>query len=786
MAFDGTPQILSDWELRLADRIAYWREWLEDARALGDEPIATVDFEGRSTVDLIKRGGWLYSKHESTEALCLAYLLPNREATLENVGLWHMAHEHLLIAESEPPEDLFAFILAGGCVEAHNAFFERCMWRHVMVARYGWPDVPHLQWRCSAAKASAASLPRALEDACDALDLPVKKDMVGNRIMRKLMKPKKPTKAERAKLKAEGLDPDTTILWHEDEDDIVYNWLYCKRDVLAEHALSRAVPNLSSSELLVWQLDQKMNERGAKFDLAFARAALDMAAKWRAKLNAELEIITRPEPSADEENPVGILSATKRQAVKAWLLDYEQIDLPDTAADTLDWILSAAKADKLDISSRARRIIDIMKQVNRTSTKKYESMLQRADVDWRIRDLLMYHGASTGRWAGKGVQVHNFPKGKLKDMDEAVMDIMTGDVDWVEAMYGDVMETLSWALRGAIIPEDGRYMMVADYAAIEARCVLWLSASIEALNVFRRGEDIYCDMASGIYGYKVTKKEHPDERQFGKQAILGLGYGMGYITFLLTCRRYDIHFSREQVERIMGKKRLAEVEAWVLNQLFPSDDADKSERRLASKTRRRLVDAREDPRMILHELALMKHTVEVYRKRYPQVKQMWKDQEAAAIAAVQSPGQRVSCGKVTWFVRGRFLHCELPSGRLLSYCDPVVKPHKTSWGELRPHLSYMSVNAVTKRWERTGTYGGKIVENITQAVARDAMADAMVLADQDDTYMVVLSVHDELVAEVDNNKGSTDDFERLMSSIGPWADGCPITAEAKPMKRYRK
>ncbi len=709
----------------------------------------------------------------------MAYKLP----WYEEPRLWHMAHPQHRISVSPPPQDLFDYVASGGLVEAHNAFFERMIWMHVMVARYGWPEMPHLQWRCSAAKASAASLPRKLEDACLAMRLTVLKDAEGNRLMKKMMKPRKPLKEERRAWRAEhGKEPMPT-LWHETEEQIYRNWEYCKQDVRAEEALSEAVPDLSPYELRVWQVDQAINERGLRFDLELAKSALHIATKWKARLNSELEVMT------------GIESATKRQAVRSWLLDNEGLDLPDTTADTVQWHMSTD-----DLSGRARRVCEILVEVNRTSTRKYQTMLDKADPDdWRVRDLLMYHGSHTGRWAGKGVQVHNFPARNLivTDFDDAAECIKARQVDWCIALYGfDVMKLLSHSLRGAIIASIGKDLMVADYSAVEARCVLWLAGALPALEVFRGGGDIYCDMASGIYGYKVLKAVHKAERQFGKQAILGLGYGMGFLTFLLTCRKYGIRFSLDDVLRIMGRERLDKYGAWVRNYMcldkapvgMTEEEARKyaNKKRQAAKARRRLRDAREDAAEIVHELALMKYTVDMYRSRYTEVKALWKDQEAAAIKAVMREPLVVECGHVSWFVSDGWLNCELPSGRLMKYRDPEIKRVRTSWGELRPALRYMSVNGTTRKWVRTATYGGKIVENITQAVARDLLADALLRIDESGTYEPNIGVHDEELAEVDKNKGSRTEFEELMSFVPEWADGCPVAAEAERYERYRK
>lgn len=776
MPFDLT--FGTDWLARLAPAVERWRAYLSSS----GPQLATIDFETRSACD-IKLGAYVYSRHDTTEALCLAYLLPG----MDEPALWHRAHHALLIDESDAPEELFAFVLAGGLVEAHNAFFERCVWTNVMEAQHGWPAVPPDRWRCSAAKASAMSLPRDLDGAAQAMGLDVQKDKVGRATMLRVSKPRS----------VKGTDGVKRMEFREDEADLVTTWEYCRQDVRTEHALSMALPELSEEELRVWQMDQHMNWRGARFDVAMARSALELADRFRKRLNASLEELT------------GIPSATRRQAVKDWLLEHEGLDLPDTAGETLEWYL-----ENVPLSDRARVVLRIVMDVNRTSTRKYAAALDRADDDGVVRDLLMYHGAGTGRWSGKGVQVHNFPARDLivKDFDEAAALITEGDLDWCVAMYGDVMRLLSHSLRGMVVARLGRDLMTADYAAIEARCVLWEADATKALELFLTGGDIYCDMATGIYGFQVVKGVHKDERQFGKQAVLGLGYGMGFVTFLLTCRKYGIRFTREQVAGILGADRLLELEGWVRSYLCldapPSQMTPEQARRYSAKrrqaavVRRRLEEAREDVGAIVHELALMKHTTDVYRSRYPEVKEMWGKQEAAAIQAVQrraTASDPVTCGKVRWYLSaerrcadgfvvpaGKWLHCELPSGRLMSYCDPEVKATKTSWGEVRPGLRYMSVDGVTRKWVRTSTYGGKIVENITQAVARDIMANAMMLAYEGGTYDTIMSVHDELVCEVDKDRGSLREFEELMSSVPHWAAGCPIAAEAERYERYRK
>lgn len=778
MPLDG---IGHDWELMLGELIDRAKAYIEE------HPFehATIDFETRSVVDLLKHGAWVYSEDDSTEVMCLAYQLPWQHEP----DLFHKAWPENGVVQSDLPLNLFAWIIAGGLIEAHNAFFERAIWENNCVPRLGWPMIAPTQWRCSASRASMCALPRDLDGATRAVGLSIEKDMEGNRIMKKLSKPRKLLKAERAAYREQGIDPNDIIAWHTDPDDIERMHSYCKDDVRAEHLLSQAIPQLPPDELKLWQIDQKLNVRGVLIDLELCRVALELADRIRDKMNAELSDLTG-----------GVVErASQRERVKDFLRKEFDVDLSDTTADTLDFYM-----ERVELEEDAFRIIQIVREVNKTSTSKYAKMIACAAKDGRAHDILMYHGAGTGRWAGKGIQVQNLPKGDLWNIDLAVEHIIEADLDWIEMVWGEPMAALAGALRGALIPSEGRDFMVADYSAIEARCVLWLAEARDALEVFYTGGDIYCDMASTIYGYPVNKKDHKKERQFGKQAILGLGYGMGYLKFFLTCRGYKITFSKEDVLRIMGQETYAKYLTKIKRSLclIKGEEYTKKDLAAARKIVRQLEEEREDPRAVIHELALMKYTVELYRSRYAAVKQMWKDQESAAIRAVLEKATKdrpIVCGKVKWYLSeeieidawdttpfGKWLLCELPSGRTLFYCDPSVKPTKTSWGETRMGLRYMSVDSQTKKWVRTGTYGGKIVENITQAVARDVMAHAMIQCDEEGVYDLVMTVHDEMVTEVDEGEGSVVDFERLMGDKPEWAEGCPITAEAERMPRYRK
>ena len=682
------------------------------------------------------------------------------------------------------PQELFDWIAKGGLVEAHNAFFERMIWKNVMVARHGWPEVPHKQWRCSAAKASTFSLPRALGAAGAAMGLSVQKDDVGRKLMLKMCKPRKPRKAEvlahnaeidrlRGELAIAGenyrpvlqeqLDALINKIWyHEEEADFWRLGEYCETDVDSEHNLSLSLRDLPPFELRLWQMDQAMNERGVYCDVDMAATALRIAERECAKLNDELNDFT------DGEVPKG----SSRAKLVDWV-NRQDVPLPNTQAGTLDEFM--AMTDE-KVPPLVKRALYICKHVNKTSTAKYAHMLQAAASDSTLKDMMMYHGANTGRWAGKGVQPHNFPRGNIKDMEVACEVIKTGDMDLIHALYGeDVMELLSGALRGALTAPPGKDLLVADYSSIEARVVFWLAGCERALEIFHKGMCIYMDMATDIYGYPVTdKKKQFMERQMGKQAILGLGFQMGFLTFLFTCHKYDIKFTVEQVKDIV-KSDWSEMRKKVLEYF-------KGDKRRAKRLEEEdlLLDD------IMHELILMQFIVDRYRSRYSEVADFWRDLNNAAIEATENRGRVTKVGLIEFKRTGRFLHMKLPSGRLLSYNQPRVAKKKTPWGSDGKVLKFMGVDPYTKKWCLQETYGGMLCENAVQATARDLMADAMLRAEDTGIYEVNMSVHDELVTIVDEDKGDVKEFEDLMSESPRWAEGCPVAAEGWRGKRYRK
>lgn len=648
-----------------------------------------IDFETRSKID-IKMGPWRYSADKSTSILCMAYKIGDGVTKIWRPG--------------DPMPDFVKHKLWEILeVRAHNAMFEKAVWRNILVKRYGWPDIPNDNWKCSAAKCASHSLPRDLDRACIVMDTAVKKDTEGKRVMMKLSKPRKATK-------------HNSKLWHEPEDvpeDFKALYQYCITDVDAEACLDEKVRDLSDKEAEVWQLDQDINSWGVYLDKPAVTGAIKIIAEYEERCRPRLEELSG-----------GAFQTTNQLlAIKEWMgekgFPTEKLD-----KDAVDELLSIE-----DLPDDVREVLHIRQSLAKTSTKKLLAMLGAVCADGRVKDLLMYWGASTGRWAGKNIQIQNFPRQKVEDLETKMRHLRRGDLDLILMLYGDPMMLISSCLRGMIIAQPGNRLYVADYAAIEARGVCWLAGQESTLRLFREGKDVYRKMASSVYSIRIDdvdggEKDGP-QRQLGKQAVLGCGYQMGAPKFQLTCQKYKMAV----------------------------------------------------------DLPLAEKAVKAYRETNDQVVQMWWNQERAAKEAIRTR-KVVQCGYIKWAVIRGFLYCRLPSGRCLAYPSPKLEMGKTPWGEDREQISYMGVND-KNQWVRIRSYGGKLVENITQAVCRDIMAEAM-LRLQKAGYHVLFTVHDEIVSETAEDFGSEEEFLKILTEVPAWAKGFPIKAEGWTGFRYRK
>lgn len=604
-----------------------------------------------------------------------------------------------------------------------------------MGPRYGWPEPALEQWHCTAAMAAAMALPRKLEDAARLTGCSFQKDMEGHRLMLRMAKPHS---AEEIQCLRCGTDPGqpapegclcggdpgwrTRFIWKDDLESIKRGTEYCIRDVETERELLTKLPGLSPSERDVWLLDQRINDRGITVDLEAARNAKKIVDEHYGKLNAELCELTGG----------AVTSATQVAKLIAWLKEQ------DVELSTQDDELGKEEVDRLlgrdNLPSACRRALEIRREAAKTSTSKLDAYIARTSSDGRLRESLLFLGATrTGRWAGRGAQLQNLPSRSLihKDQVEAALEMIkagwTGEE--MRPWIGSPLGAISACLRPMLMAAPGCELIAADYNAIEARGAAWLAGAARMLGIFQRGEDPYRDMAAQIYGRPAESfSKTSRERQLGKIAVLGLGYQMGTDRFKRTCEKEGVAIALDEAEKI--KK--------------------------------------------------------IYRQTNPEIVQLWRTLEAAAIKAVQDPERWVNVAneRIGFLKEDDRLYLRLPSGRFLIYANPRYEEVDTALGR-RWGLTFDGVSSTTHRWERQHLYGGKLTENAVQAICRDLLAAALLRLDGVD-YHIVLHVHDEIVAEVLEGTCALGEFERLMAETPEWANGFPIKAEGWRAKRFGK
>lgn len=722
----------------------------------------TLDFETRSEAPLKTWGAYKYSLHHSTRATCLAFKLHKKPQLyflpFEIVNSpWDTLPKSFKNLWTSLIEDRYQF-------SAHNAFFETCIYKNILVKRNGWPDIPFELFRCTAAKAAACALPRNLEGAGAAMSLRVQKDKRGYAAMMATCKPTRAWEAWNRKFEKGKADRwlEPTKFREPNNDPEVFKVLYhyCKIDVITEELLDDALPDLNKEEMNFWFLNQKLNWRGLRIDYNLINKIIQIMDKESKKKLKELDSLT-----------MGLV--TKPGARKSILefLALEGIELPDLRANTVK-----EKLNDETISEDMKRLLEIRQALSKTSTRKFKGMIDRASFDKnqlnaKVRDITLYHGASTGRETGTGIQPHNYPRPLIKqnEIDYVIQlleklkisnqDDVSSFVEWIEFFYGNSSMVFSSLLRSMIIPGEGKELFVADFSKIEVAVLWWLCDNKPGLEVLHKKLDPYIYMAA-----KNAKKFYGeidpegDERQLGKAQILGCGFGMGFKKFRDTARdSYNLKLTIKE----------------------------------------------------------SKEAVKNYREQNPNVPEFWRNAELAAIAAIEAPGKSFTTCKCSFIVEKDFLWIELPSGRKLAYKSPRItwrvrqyevlesvldkfgEPLFDSEGnevttlkkvtsEPLKTIEFMAVNSRTKKWGPEITWGGTLVENIVQAVARDIMMNASYNLEKAH-YMFLLSVHDEGITEKEIGKGNLKEFIKIMTKMPPWADRyLPLDAKGWVGRRYKK
>lgn len=688
------------------------------------------DFETRSTLDLKAVGLDNYAKHPSTDVWVFCYAFDDEE-----VKTW---------LPGDPVQKPLADCIAdGGLFYAHNAAFEFAIWQNILVPRYGFPSLDIRQMRCTMAMAYAMSLPGSLEKAAAAVGIKQQKDLHGQRTMLQMCQPRR-------------IDGDN-IIWWDDLDRRLAIYNYCAQDVRVERELEKRLLPLSADEQKLWLLDQKINNRGVYIDLSAIDGALKIVESEQQRLDAELNRTTR-----------GYVSACTNVNQ---LTDYIRLHGVETKG--------VAKADitellESELPPPVRQALILRQEGGKSSTAKFKAMREAASADGRVRGTMQYHGAGPGRWAGRRIQPHNMPRPTMgfESIELMFPYIEKADPRAISVLFGPPMQRLADAVRSFIRAAPGNVLMAGDYTAVEAIGLPWLAGDEDALNEFRlfqakKGDEPYCIMASDIFRKPINKKKNPDERQIGKVTILQLGYEGGIGAWITASRGYGIKL--EMLLPVLDTANGEELDKaeWSADRFYKQGGDKKI------------------PKNVAMACDVIKQRFRV--KREP-TRRYWRDLENAVVGAVEVPGRVTTVGKgnaqVKYRVKGSFLWCQLPSGRVICYPYPRLKEVETPWGEKKPSIRYKT-NDINGKWIEVETYGGKIAQNNTEAICRDLLAGALTRLEAAG-YPPVFHVHDEAVSEVNERFGSLDEMLALMKPTEKWAKGLPIAVEGWRGVRFRK
>lgn len=581
-----------------------------------------------------------------------------------------------------------------------------------------------------------------------------------------------------------------------DPDEHPEKWLgfvqYAGGDIVTMREVHRKIPmwNYKGKQVDLWHADMRINNRGFAIDRGLAEGAVRMAERVQARLAKQAQV------ASDD----AVMSATQRDVLKDYL-ESLGVDLPDLRADTLE-----RRMDDPDLPAAAKELIGIRLAASMNSVAKYKTMLKGMSSDSRMRGTQQFRGAGrTGRWAHRLVQPGNLPRPQFGHelIEYGIGCIKADDLEGLDLVFPSPMTLMSSAIRGAIVAMSGKKLCVADLSNIEGRTAAWLAGEEWKLQAFRdfdegTGHDLY------ILAYAKSFNVAPDdvpkkgpERQIGKVEELMFQYGGGVGAWITGAATYGIDLDQmtEQVWDSLPKwaKDEAEQFMWWLY--------EKADEQYA-KTREKLIAKHEglghealnielDEAVIKRDAAKLKarHGLpertfiacdaikRLWRRAHPEISSYWKELEDTVRTAIASPGVTFPCRKVKIRRDGAWLRIGLPSGRALCYPNP-----KADDGG----VTYTGFNQYTRQWGRVGTYGGKLFENITQAVACDQFAECLPMIEAAG-YMPVLGVHDEWLTETpDTDEYSADELARLMCSDLQWNSGLPLAAAGFETYRYRK
>ena len=553
------------------------------------------------------------------------------------------------------------------------------------------------QWRCTMVKAAYNGLPMKLEQAGAALKLDKQKMVEGKDLIKFFCTPCKPTK--RNDMRTRNLPEHAPEKWRDFK-------LYNIRDVDVEGAIDKAlIINLPANEWQLYAIDQRINMKGVRIDRDLINKIINLDSTYRSHLFERAIEIT------------GLKNPNSVKQLKEWLEEEIDEEIDSLNKDNV------IRLKQIITEGKVNEVLEIRKEIAISSVKKYYKMLTYADRFDRIQGQFQFFGALTGRWAGRGVQLHNLTRNEMKLADLTYLRTIVKEGASYEVLswlYESVSGCLKELIRPAIVPNVGYKLVIGDFKAIEAIVLAWLSGEKWRLKAFEDKKDIYILSASRMFHIPETEisKDSPI-RQRGKVSELSLGYG-GADGALIRMGAIKMGLKASELPGI--------VSAW--------------------------------------------------RQANPAIVKSWRTMQEAFKYALLNPGTVVACfgGKIKFqFYKGRML-MRLPSGRFICYNTPEL---------IEGQLSYYGQNQTTKQWQRQHIYGGKLIENAVQAIARDLLANAMLNVDA--VYPIVLHVHDEIGIEVveEDNK-AIKQLSWLMSELPDWAIGMPVSADVFETQFYRK
>lgn len=608
-------------------------------------------------------------------------------------------------------------------------------------------DLPWENWHCTMARAYAHSLPGSLETLGMVLGLPaeMQKFIRGKELIKLFcMTPKGQTR------KTQRTHPTE---WQEFID-------YGVQDTAALREVFKRLPlhNYQGEHYDLWVADMEINERGFYIDQDLCRAAVSIKEFMEAQNSAEIAELTD-----------GIITkGTQRARIMNYIVGEQGFLMLNLTSDTIKQTLKNKNLDAI-----TRRLLELRRDSAMTSLAKYERALEKVGSDGRMRHTLQFSGADrTGRWAGRGFQPHNMPRPGRKH-EEIENEIIPAILDGtLPQKVDDVNQACKDAVRSAIIAEYGNEFIVGDWSNIEGRCTAWEAGEDWKLDAFRAfdagtGPDLYNLLFAQMFA-RVVAEVTKDERQQGKVFELAFGYGGGVGATVSAAATYGVDLP---------------ALAKVMHEVASDKIYNKAEKNW------KLAFIRGEDQLLEPDVYIgCDIAKQIYRRANPKIMQLWWDTERACRWAIERPGSVHYVGRCKIWRTPTFLIIELPSGRRLLYSEPRVTQtveYDEETEEIKSRSSIRFKASKKKQWWSDRTYGGKIVENYTQAIANDVLR-AFILRCRANGWPLVLHVHDEGVMETPIGFFSLDDFIEEMEKPLWWADGLPMKAAGYVSTRYRK